>query len=75
MTSNYQQKYLADSDIAIRYGVSRQTIWRWNRETRYNRGKGNDFPKPVILGGSTRWLISELEAWEEQQIKVSNDGE
>ena len=54
--------FLRDTEAAVRYGVSRPTIWRWTRN-----GK---FPKPVKLGaGSTRWRSSDLEAWEQSQIE------
>jgi predicted DNA-binding transcriptional regulator AlpA len=52
--------YLKDTDIAIRYGISRATIWRWV--------KNNKFPRPIKLGaGSTRWRLSDLEIWEQIQ--------
>ncbi len=50
--------YLSDSQIAARYGVSRQSVWRW---------ASNDpkFPTPIKLSaGCTRWKLSDLEAWE-----------
>ncbi len=51
--------FLKDTEVAVRYGVSRPTIWRWT--------KNGNFPKPVKLGaGSTRWRASDLEAWENQ---------
>ena len=52
--------YLKDTDIAMRYGISRATIWRWV--------KNNKFPRPIKLGaGSTRWRLSDLEVWEQIQ--------
>lgn len=51
--------FLKDTEVAVRYGVSRPTIWRWT--------KNGNFPKPVKLGaGSTRWRASDLETWENQ---------
>lgn len=51
--------FLKDTEVAIRYGVSRPTIWRLT--------KNGNFPKPVKLGaGSTRWRASDLEVWENQ---------
>lgn len=51
--------FLKDTEVPVRYGVSRPTIWRWT--------KNGNFPKPVKLGaGSTRWRASDLEAWENQ---------
>ena len=49
--------YLRDIAVADRYDISRPTIWRWVKQ-----GK---FPKPTKLaGGSSRWKLSDLEAWE-----------
>lgn len=49
--------YLSVDQVASRFGVSKDTIWRWRRE--------GDFPKPVKLGGrTTRWRLSDIEAWE-----------
>ncbi len=59
--NNHQSQithYLSDAQIAARYGVSRQTVWRWT---------SNDpkFPTPIKLSaGCTRWRLSDLEAWE-----------
>ncbi|MGR3610141.1 MAG: helix-turn-helix transcriptional regulator [Sulfitobacter sp.] len=52
-------QYLSDKSLATRFSVCRTTIWRWSRE--------GDFPKPVKLGGATRWGLPEIEAWESQQ--------
>ena len=51
-----QDKYLSDKDLAERYSVHRATPWRWV--------KSGDMPKPVKLGGATRWRLSDLVAWE-----------
>ena len=49
--------YFTDKQVAERFGVARETIWRW-------RDKG-DFPKPYKLGPNmTRWRLSDLEEWE-----------
>lgn len=54
-------KYISDSSLAARFGTSRNTIWRWAAE---NCG----FPKPVKLSpGCTRWLLAEIEAWEQSR--------
>lgn len=58
--------YFADKELAIRYGVSRQTIWRLAK-------LDPKFPKPIRLSpGSTRWLLSELEAWEASKRNATN---
>lgn len=49
--------YVTDKFLAARFGVSRATIWVWNRDPA--------FPKPVILSAAcTRWKLHEVEAWE-----------
>jgi prophage regulatory protein len=52
--------FLRDTEIAIRYSISRPTVWRWVKQ-----GK---FPKPIKLGGgSTRWSTLDLQEWEKNQ--------
>ena len=49
--------YLRDREVAERYGISRQTVWRWAA-----LGK---LPKPVKFSdGATRWRLSDLVAHE-----------
>mgnify|MGYP005995097033 CR=1 FL=1 len=51
--------YVSVEQVAVRFGVSKDTIWRWRRE--------GDFPAPVRLGGRTsRWRLSDIETWEAQ---------
>jgi len=50
-------KYLSDKSVALRYQIGRSTVWDW-----LSKGK---LPQPVILNGSTRWKLSDLEDWEE----------
>lgn len=53
----HQGLYVSDRKIALRYGVTRGTIWRWVRQ-------GN-FPKPIRLSrGCVRWSISRIEDYE-----------
>lgn len=53
--------YLSDKQVAARYSVTRQTVWRWARDRA-------DFPKAVILSqGCTRWRLTDLEQWEAQR--------
>lgn len=50
--------YLSDVQIANRYGVTRQTVWRW-------ANSDPSFGKPIKLtAGCTRWKLSDIEAWE-----------
>ena len=52
--------YLKDTELAARWNVSRDSIWRWNR-----LGK---IPAPVKLGDNcTRWKLTHVEAWETER--------
>ncbi|WMS43444.1 AlpA family phage regulatory protein [Acuticoccus sp. MNP-M23] len=52
------KQYASDKNLAARWGVTRQTVWRWHREQA-------EFPRAVTLSpGCTRWKLSEIEAWE-----------
>ena len=58
-TSGTSRLYLTVAQVAERFGVSTDTVWRWSRN-------GN-LPKPVKLGaGSTRWRQSDLDKYEGQ---------
>lgn len=53
------QLYLTVDQVAKRYGVSKDTIWRWSRT--------GDFPKPRKIGPNvTRWRFSDIEDHEQQ---------
>ena len=54
-----QQAFLSDKDLAARYSIHRVTPWRWVRD-----GK---LPAPIKINGSTRWKLSDIEAWEVEQ--------
>jgi prophage regulatory protein len=56
------KQYFSDKALAERYEVSRATIWRWCKE--------DNLPKPKKLNGSTRWLLSDLEAWEQREVQA-----
>jgi len=52
------ETYLSDLGLAKRFGITRQTVWRWHRER-------PEFPRAVKLSpGCTRWKMSEIVAWE-----------
>ena len=54
---NPETLFLTVGQVAKRYGVSVETIWRWSRD--------EELPKPVKLAGNTtRWRLSDLEAHE-----------
>jgi len=52
-----QERHLTDKDVAKRFGICRQTVWRWVKE--------GHFPSPEKLSSrTTRWKLSELVAYE-----------
>ena len=54
---NSENIFLSVDQVAERFAVSRDSIYRWKRN--------GDFPKAVKLGpGTTRWRLSDLEDWE-----------
>jgi len=59
MTQLGDNLYLSVEQVALRFGVSKDSIWRWKRK--------GDFPKPVKLGGTTtRWRLADIQEWENQ---------
>ncbi|MBX3412419.1 MAG: helix-turn-helix domain-containing protein [Pirellulales bacterium] len=42
-------------ELATILGLSKRTIWRLL--------SAGEIPKPIRLGGSTRWVLAEIEAW------------
>jgi prophage regulatory protein len=52
-----QTLYIPVDQVAARFSVSTDTIWRWCRK--------GIFPKPYHPGGKTaRWKVSEIAAYE-----------
>jgi prophage regulatory protein len=55
--------YLSVEQVAIRFGVSKDSIWRWRRD--------GEFPAPVKLDGrTTRWRLADIEDWESQCVSA-----
>ncbi|MFL0694691.1 MAG: helix-turn-helix transcriptional regulator [Agrobacterium tumefaciens] len=53
-----EERYLSVQDVARRYAISIQTVWR---HTKQNPA----FPKPIkILNGTTRWKMSDILSFE-----------
>ncbi len=51
--------------------VKKQTGYR-STQTIYNKMANEGFPRPISIGDrSKRWLLSEVEAWVQDQIKKS----
>lgn len=56
--------FISDTQLAARFDVSRNTIWRWAREQA-------DFPKPVKLTpGCTRWREADIDRWVAAQTEA-----
>lgn len=59
MTQTTDSLYLSVEQLARRFGMSKDTIWRWKRN------HSQDFPRPVKLcGNTTRWRLADIEEWE-----------
>lgn len=58
------QLYISDVQVAGRYGKHRS--WPWRELKRDPK-----FPRPVKIGGSTRWRLDQIEEWEAAQAKAS----
>lgn len=59
MTVSLTTVYLSVGQVAERYGVSTDSIWRWKRQ--------GEFPAPVRVGPNcTRWRVSDLIEHESQ---------
>lgn len=58
-------KYLSDKQVAERYGVTVPTVWRWHKSD-------PAFPRAIKLStGTTRWKLSEIEAWEKSRATAA----
>lgn len=66
---------LSASELGSMLGVARCTVWTWHA--------GGKIPRPVKIGGTTRWRRDEVEAWLKagapprerwMQIREANDG-
>ncbi len=61
MNTSAQNLYLSVNQVATRFNVSKDSIWRWRRD--------GEFPAPMKLGGrTTRWRLSDIEEWEGQCV-------
>jgi predicted DNA-binding transcriptional regulator AlpA len=59
-SANPDEAYFTDIELAHRFKVSRQTIWRW--------AEAGCLPKPVKLSMRTRrWRASDIQKFERRQ--------
>lgn len=55
--ASFEPQFASDKDLAVRYSVSRSTIWRW--------AEVGLIPQPHKLSpGCSRWKLSELKDFE-----------
>lgn len=57
-TGGVARKLYTMRDLTMLVGVTRTTLWRWERE--------GDFPKrsgPLVPGGRPRWSAADVDAW------------
>ena len=57
------EKFLNITDVSNTVGFGRSWI--------YLKIQNDEFPKPVKIGRSSRWVESQINAWNESQIKRS----
>ncbi|ATX67685.1 AlpA family phage regulatory protein [Roseinatronobacter bogoriensis subsp. barguzinensis] len=59
--------WVSVDEIALRFGVSRNTVWRWSRTSE------NKFPNPVRLTPRvTRWRLADIERFEKALAGASS---
>lgn len=61
-----QKMYFTDTEVGNYYSVSRFTIRRWVREGKFPPGK-------KLSSGSTRWLRTDLQKFD-QEVLRRNEG-
>lgn len=53
-----KEQYLSDRQVAVRFDISKATVWRWH-------DNNPDFPRRIKLSpGTSRWKLSELVQFE-----------
>ena len=57
-----EKRLIGLHEVSIKTGLRRSAI--------YERMKRKDFPLAVKLGASSRWVLSEVEAWIDVQIAL-----
>lgn len=54
LCANGTETYLSDRQVALRYDISKATVWRWH-------DNNPDFPRRIKLSaGVSRWKLSDL---------------
>lgn len=47
---------LSTTDVSRRVRLSKATLWRL-------RQRYSDFPKPILINGTPRWVAEEIDDW------------
>ena len=64
MNKNATGRYISDLQLAVRYSVSRSTIWRW--------ANNGNLPAPIQLSpGCTRWRFDAIEQRDAEREKAA----
>lgn len=63
MAQEQPKKYVSVKFLQERYGVSRETIYKYMNDY--------GFPRQIKLTpGAARWLLTEVEAWESERVEM-----
>ena len=67
MKAKFEKVFVNDVELANRYGIARQSVWRWVKEGR--------LPAPVKLSpGCSRWRLAGIEQWESEKVTAAQSG-
>ena len=62
------QDYVGGSELALRWGVSRNTIWRWRKRDK------DPLPCEMSPGGSTIFNVKTADSWFHRKRPASRHG-
>jgi predicted DNA-binding transcriptional regulator AlpA len=56
------QRWLRNSELAVRLGVTVMTIWRWQKDAALK------FPQPALINGKPYTDIDEVNCWMRSRV-------
>lgn len=59
--------YLTAPTVQARYGITKQTIWRWLKRDALG------FPRPKRINNRLYWALADLESWEATRTEGGAD--